>query len=699
MKRKITSLFLLLFFLLTFFPLQAQAAPRSSMNKSPGGVVLKDQPQERLLPQDLPGGSTTAFAWRAYSNTGQPLGLISLSIPDGIQTMIKEFPGDGSSFMSGADFVGDQLFMIDYSGRFYEVNYTTGDLRLIGSTGLTTTGFAYDTSEDRAYVLTGNAVYSINLDTAAVTYLYPLGDGSLLFIDFAFNATGELYAADIVTDQLYKVNKTSGALTPVGPIGVDLNFAQGMSFDREQGILYGTLYESGGISGVYSISALTGAATKLSSFMDEIDGLAIPYESYSVVFYDGDTLLKKTFVLSETQEVMKPSAPEKEEKIFTGWNTRADGTGTHYEPEEALYVADDTTLYAQYQVKTYHVLYHGNGAPGGEAPLDETHYLKGETAELLENTFLYPGQEFLGWNTKEDGTGTAYAPEDTFTFGSEDLHLYAQWELAEYTLTYDGNGHTEGTVPVDENAYHMADEVEVLSGTMTKRGFVFHSWNTRKDGTGVEYLPEDLLLIETESVVLYAQWTPVMYTVSFQGNGSTGGTLPEAEEQVLGGAVTVPESSLLRAGYRFTGWNTKEDGTGTAYAPGDLLILETEEVVLYAQWTEETYTLTYDAGGGKGSLPVDSHFYRLGETVTVKPHSLTKAGYSFSGWNTRKDGTGKYYQPGNTFPMPEVDLVLYAQWTEVLPKTGTSSTFLVYGSGLLFILAGALTLAKKEEKL
>lgn len=672
MRIKFTSLILMLLFSLNFFPIRVQA---------------------------LPGETTLGYAWRAYSGVGNPTGLISISIPDGTQTLIKADDGTVNGFMAGGDFVGDQLFMIDFAGNFFEVDYVTGTVRLVGNTGMTTTGFAFDTIDNKAYVLTGSALYSINLETAAVAQLFSLGDGSNLFIDCAFNAAGELYATDIGTDQLFKVNKNTGELTVVGLLGVDINFAQGLSFDRDNNILYGTLYQNGGTSGVYELNTTTGAATKLSDFSDEIDGFAIPYEAFGVKFYDEDVLLKHTFVLSDTQAVTKPADPVKEEMIFTGWNTIADGTGEHFAPADDIYVTEDTVLYAQYKAKEYKVAYDGNGATSGTAPADETLYLKGDTAAILDNTFLNPGYYFAGWNTEANGTGTSFKPGDTYTFGSEDLTLYAQWTLSDYTITYDGNGHTEGIAPVDGTMYHMEDEANVLTGTMTKLGFTFDHWNTKKDNTGDSYLPGDLLPIGTENVVLYAQWTPVQYKVSFNSNGSTAGTLPADQEHVMGDEVVLPQNTLLRAGYRFTGWNTKADGKGIAYEPGDKFILGAENLVLYAQWEEENYTVTYDVGGAKGTAPVDSKTYVLGESVTVLGHTLTKDGYQFAGWNTEKDGSGKLYQTGNTFAITEGNLVLYAQWTQVLPKAGSSSNFLIFGFGFLFILAGAVTLVKRKESL
>jgi uncharacterized repeat protein (TIGR02543 family) len=80
----------------------------------------------------------------------------------------------------------------------------------------------------------------------------------------------------------------------------------------------------------------------------------------------------------------------------------------------------------------------------------------------------------------------------------------------------------------------------------------------------------------------------------------------------------------------------------------------------------EQFTVSYEANGGSGSVP-DAHSHEAGETVTVSgANGLTRSGYLFIGWNTVADGSGTAYDPEDTFTMPEADVVLYAQWDELL---------------------------------
>jgi uncharacterized repeat protein (TIGR02543 family) len=84
---------------------------------------------------------------------------------------------------------------------------------------------------------------------------------------------------------------------------------------------------------------------------------------------------------------------------------------------------------------------------------------------------------------------------------------------------------------------------------------------------------------------------PTTYTVTYNGNGSTGGTVPVDSSSYLTGApVTVlgNTGSLVKTGYTFAGWNTQADGLGTTYAAGDSFDMGTSSVTLYAKWTEAT---------------------------------------------------------------------------------------------------------------
>jgi uncharacterized repeat protein (TIGR02543 family) len=160
-----------------------------------------------------------------------------------------------------------------------------------------------------------------------------------------------------------------------------------------------------------------------------------------------------------------------------------------------------------------------------------------------------------------------------------------------YTVTYNGNGNTGGSVPVDSTGYRAGDTVTLQgAGDLIKTGHSFAGWNTKADGTGTTYGPEATFAMGTTNVTLYAKWvvdTIPTYTVTYNGNGNTGGNVPvDSAGYRAGDTVTVQGAgSLTKTGYSFAGWNTKADGTGTTYTQGQTFPMEAANVTLYAKWT------------------------------------------------------------------------------------------------------------------
>ncbi len=359
---------------------------------------------------------------------------------------------------------------------------------------------------------------------------------------------------------------------------------------------------------------------------------------------------------------------------FGGWNTAANGTGTPYASGATFTMPSaSVSLYAQWTLITYAVTYVGNGSTGGAAPTDASSpYAPGASVTVLSNAALVrAGYSFDGWNTAANGTGTAYAPGATFTMPSASVTLYAQWTLITYAVTYAGNGSTGGAAPTDASSpYVPGTSVTVLgNGSLSRSGYSFSGWNTAANGTGSSYAAGATFTMPSANVVLYAQWTLITYSVSYAGNGSTGGAAPTdtSSPYAPGSTVTVlSNAALLRAGYTFDGWNTTANGTGISYAPGATFTMPSANVVLYAQWTLITYSVTYAGNGNTGgSAPIDaSSPYAPGASVAVLGNgSLTRSGFTFSGWNTAANGTGTPYAASATFTMPSANVVLYAQWT------------------------------------
>jgi len=177
---------------------------------------------------------------------------------------------------------------------------------------------------------------------------------------------------------------------------------------------------------------------------------------------------------------------------------------------------------------------------------------------------------------------------------------------ASYTVSYYPNGSTSGSAPVDEASYAEGSPVKVLGnvGNLAKAGFLFSGWNTQANGNGTTYIQGQNFIMGKADFRLFAKWaTNTTYTVSYNGNGATGGSAPSSETGLASGAsLSLPSNtgSLYRinpygdgVSYCFKGWNT--DQAATAALPSPYTV--TGNATLYAVWTPFVVTDTGPAGG------------------------------------------------------------------------------------------------------
>jgi uncharacterized repeat protein (TIGR02543 family) len=156
--------------------------------------------------------------------------------------------------------------------------------------------------------------------------------------------------------------------------------------------------------------------------------------------------------------------------------------------------------------------------------------------------------------------------------------------------------------------------------------------------------------------------TVTNYTVTYSGNGSTGGTAPvDGSSYTNGQTVTVlgNTGSLVKTGYTFAGWNTAANGSGTSYAPAATFAMGSANVTLYAQWTANSYTVTFNANGGTAASPASKQV-TYGSTYGTLA-TTTRTGYTFNGWFTAASG-GTLVTSGTTVAITAAQ-TLYAQWT------------------------------------
>lgn len=236
-----------------------------------------------ILSNSFGQGSILGYGWMTYDPIGTFVqGPISLTIPDATFTQLSSAT---IPYLTGADFVGNQWYGAEYSSAnssIYTINTTTGATNLIGASGIKINSLAYDVTNDQLYATSFsesiNSLWTINLNTGQATFVGEIGSDLSVGIvaGLAINNDGEVFGLEITNNNLLSIDKSTAISTVIGPLGLDLNYEQDITFDRDNNVLYGALYTFEGV--IAEINTVTGAATTLETFPQEVTGLAIPYD-------------------------------------------------------------------------------------------------------------------------------------------------------------------------------------------------------------------------------------------------------------------------------------------------------------------------------------------------------------------------------------------------------------------------------------
>ncbi len=192
-------------------------------------------------------------------------------------------------FMAGADWAENQWMGCEYwdsvtpdgDDTYNSINAITGETTYIGDMGYEIMGIAYDDDSNTMYGTDGNNLYTLNsLGAATLVGAHNnIIDGVTgLVIDIAYDNTHNiLYAIDLSLDCLWTVNVSNGAVTFVGYLGININYAQDAAFDQENGLLYLAGYTTA--PGLYWIDTAGGGAYLVGPMTSETTAFAIPYGS------------------------------------------------------------------------------------------------------------------------------------------------------------------------------------------------------------------------------------------------------------------------------------------------------------------------------------------------------------------------------------------------------------------------------------
>ena len=292
---------------------------------------------------------------------------------------------------------------------------------------------------------------------------------------------------------------------------------------------------------------------------------------------------------------------------FKGWYDNENLTGS---PVTAIGGAEtgNKEYWAKWEINQYTITFDTNG--GSEiAPITQDY---GTEITAPDNP-TRKGYTFKGWDKE--------IPE---TMPAENITVKAQWEINQYTITFDTNGGSE-IAPITQD---YGTEITAPDNP-TRKGYTFKGWDKE--------IPETM---PAENITVKAQWEINQYTITFDTNG---GSEIAPITQDYGTEITAPDNPT-RKGYTFKGWDKEIPETMPA-----------ENITVKAQWEINQYTITFDTNGGSEIAPITQDY---GTEITA-PDNPTRKGYTFKGWDKEIPKT-----------MPAENITITARWKDTEKPTG-----------------------------
>ena len=297
-------------------------------------------------------------------------------------------------------------------------------------------------------------------------------------------------------------------------------------------------------------------------------------------------------------EITVPDNPTRKGYTFKGWDKEI--------PETMP--AENITVKAQWEINQYTIAFDTNG--GSEiAPITQDY---GTEITAPDNP-TRKGYTFKGWDKE--------IPE---AMPAENIKVKAQWEINQYTITFDTNGGSE-IPPITQN---YGTEITAPDNP-TRKGYTFRGWDKE--------IPKTM---PAENIKVKAQWEINQYTITFDTNG---GSEIAPITQDYGTQISAPDNPT-RKGYTFKGWDKEIPETMPA-----------ENITVKAQWEINQYTIAFDTNGGSEIAPITQDY---GTEITA-PDNPTRKGYTFKGWDKEIPET-----------MPAENITITARWKDTEKPTG-----------------------------
>lgn len=262
------------------------------------------------------------------------------------------------------------------------------------------------------------------------------------------------------------------------------------------------------------------------------------------------------------------------------------------------------------------------------------------------------GWKFVKWSDGNTNASRTFTVDSSLITAYETSKSYqAVFEKLTYTVTWKNH---DGTVLETDTGVAYGSTPTYNGSTPTKTGYTFSGWSPAVGAI-------------SGNTTYTAQFTENKYTIAFNGNGNTGGSMSSITNVGYDDSKTLTANAYTKTGYTFAGWATSASGSvvySDKASVSKLSATNGATVTLYAKWTANSYTIKFNANGGSGSMSDLAMTYDTAKNLTAK--SFTRTGYDFLGWSTSSTATTATYADKasvkNLTSTNKGTVTLYAVW-------------------------------------
>lgn len=372
--------------------------------------------------------------------------------------------------------------------------------------------------------------------------------------------------------------------------------------------------------------------------------------NYTIKYYSEGKIVGDSLHVYDTASNLKTIRElglSKTGYTFQGWATSSNSSTVVYKDGQSvknLSTGGTVNLFAVWKANSYTITLNPNGGTVNPTTLTVTYDAPYGTLPTPSRT----GYTFIGWYL-----GNTQITKDSIVRITSDSTLVAKWSANKYTVTFDPVG---GTLETTSKTVTYDAPYGILP-TPSKTGYGFEGWYLN----GTQITSNSVVKI-TSNVTLTAKWSANKYTIEYYNAGVKVGSSAHAFNAAQN-LKTDTQLNISKTGYSLAGWSTSSTSNTVAYKNGEQVINLTTTnnavIKLYAIWSPNTYTVTFDPNGGTGGPTIQNFIFNRGDKLTTSIPS--RKGYTFTHWQ-RSDNANYTFKPGDVIPNGWLSFKLSAQW-------------------------------------